>query len=89
MLTNRVLNAQEALDWGVVNQVVADADVLDAAEKLAQKLAQGPTQAYGQVKALLDRSFDHSLESQMELEARAIAGLVGESSTVKKGCMPS
>ena len=24
MLTNRVLNAQEALDWGVVNQVVAD-----------------------------------------------------------------
>ena len=55
MLTNRVLNAREALDWGVVNQVVADADVLDAAHKLAQKLAQGPTQAYGQVKALLDR----------------------------------
>ena len=77
MLTNRVLNAREALDWGVVNQVVADADVLDAAHKLAQKLAQGPTQAFGQVKALLDGSFDHSLESQMELEARAIAGLVG------------
>ena len=77
MLTNRVLNAQEALDWGVVNQVVADGDVLVAAQKLAAKLAQGPTQAYGQVKALLDGSFDHSLESQMELEARAIAALVG------------
>lgn len=77
MLTNRVLNAQEALDWGVVNQVVADEEVLDAAQQLAAKLAQGPTQAYGQVKALLDSSFDHSLESQMELEARAIAGLVG------------
>ena len=77
MLTNRVLNAQEALDWGVVNQVVADGEALPAAQKLAAKLAQGPTQAYGQVKALLDSSFDHSLESQMELEARAIAGLVG------------
>jgi 2-(1,2-epoxy-1,2-dihydrophenyl)acetyl-CoA isomerase len=77
MLTNRVLSAQEALDWGVVNQVVADGEALPAAQKLAAKLAQGPTQAYGQVKALLDSSFDHSLESQMELEARAIAGLVG------------
>ena len=71
-----MLNAQEALDWGVVNQVVADEELLDAAQQLAAKLAQGPTQAYGQV-ALLDSSFDHSLESQMELEARAIAGLVG------------
>ena len=79
MLTNRVLSAQEALDWGVVNQVVADGEALPAAQKLAAKLAQGPTQAYGQVKALLDSSFDHSLESQMELEARAIAGLVGSS----------
>ena len=61
----------------MVNQVVADEDVLPAAQKLAAKLAQGPTQAYGQVKALLDSSFDHSLESQMEFEARAIAELVG------------
>jgi len=77
MLTNRLLSAQEALDWSVVNQVVADGEALPAAQKLAAKLAQGPTQAYGQVKALLDSSFDHSLESQMELEARAIAALVG------------
>ena len=76
MLTNRVLTSAEALDWGVVNQVVADDAVLFSAQKLAAKLASGPTQAYGQVKVLLDGSFDHSLESQMELEARAIAGLV-------------
>ena len=76
MLTNRVLTSAEALDWGVVNQVVADDEVLPAAQKLAAKLASGPTRAYGQVKALLDGSFDQSLESQMELEARAIAGLV-------------
>jgi len=76
MLTNRVLSAAEALDWGVVNRVVADDQVLDEAQQLAAKLAQGPTQAYGQVKALLDGSFNQSLESQMELEARGIAAMI-------------
>ena len=76
MLTNRVLSAAQALDWGVVNEVVSDDVVLASAQKLAGKLASGPTQAFGQVKALLDGSLDQSLESQMELEARAIAGLV-------------
>ena len=73
MLTNRVLSAQEALDWGVVNEVVEPDELLTAAQKLAAKIASGPTQAFGQVKALLDGSFDHSLETQMELETRAIA----------------
>lgn len=77
MLTNRVLSAADALNWGVVNQVVSDEDVVPIAQKLATKLAAGPTQAYGCVKALLDCSFDHSLEAQMELEARAIAEMVG------------
>lgn len=76
MLTNRVLSAAEALDWGVVNEVVPKDQVLGAAQALAAKLANGPTKAFGQVKALLDGSFDHSLETQMELEARAIAELV-------------
>jgi|TARA_B110000971_G_scaffold221598_2_gene269405 2-(1,2-epoxy-1,2-dihydrophenyl)acetyl-CoA isomerase len=76
MLTNRLLNAEEALAWGVVNSVVEPSELAAAAQKLAAKIAAGPTQAFGQVKALLDGSFDHSLETQMELEARAIAGLV-------------
>jgi len=76
MLTNRVLNAAEALQWGVVNQVVADDQVLAESMQLAAELAAGPTQAFGQVKALLNASFDHSLESQMELEARAIAHMI-------------
>jgi len=76
MLTNRVLKAEEALDWGVVNQVVPDADLMQEAQRLANKLAHGPTQAFGQVKALLNSSFDQSLETQMELEARAIAHLI-------------
>ena len=76
MLTNRLLNASEALEWGVVNQVVADEDLMAEATKLAVRLAKGPTEAYGQVKALLNSSFDQSLETQMELEARAISHLI-------------
>jgi 2-(1,2-epoxy-1,2-dihydrophenyl)acetyl-CoA isomerase len=75
MLTNRVLKAREALDWGVVNQVVADGEALAAATALARTLAAGPTLAHGAIKQLLNGSFDQALESQMELEARAIAGL--------------
>ena len=76
MLTNRVLTAPEALDWGVVNQVVESGGALAAARVMAAGMAQGPTEAYAQVKRLLDSSFSQSLETQMELEARAIADQV-------------
>jgi 2-(1,2-epoxy-1,2-dihydrophenyl)acetyl-CoA isomerase len=75
MLTNRVLSAEEALDWGIVNQVVAEADLDETVGKLAAKIAAGPTLAYGQVKSLLNASFDNGLETQMELESRGIADM--------------
>jgi len=81
MLTNRVLKAPEALTWGIVNDVVPDAEVLDRATKLAGRLAAGPTLAFGAVKNLLNGSFDQTLESQMELEARSI----GEMSATADG----
>ena len=76
MLTNRVLSSAEALDWGVVNEVLPDDEVLPYANALARKLADGPTAAFGAVKFLLNGSFDQTLESQMELEARMIGDLV-------------
>ena len=76
MLTNRLLTAPEALDWGVVNQVVEGGGALAAARVMATGMAQGPTDAYAQVKRLLDSSFSQSLETQIELEARAIADQV-------------
>ena len=76
MLTNRLLTAPEALDWGVVNQVVEGGGALAAARVMATGMAQGPTEAYALVKRLLDSSFSQSLETQMELEARAIADQV-------------
>ena len=71
--TNRRLSAQEALDWQLVTRVVADADLVPEAIKIAEQLANGPTPAFGVVKKLLLTAFDHSLETQMEMEARGIA----------------
>jgi len=72
LLTNRVLSADEALAWGLVNQVVDDADVLTQALALATTFAAGPTESYATVKRLMDAS-DPGLESQMALEARTMA----------------
>ena len=77
MLTNRLLKAPEALDWNLVNQVVPDEELQAAAMKLAQQLANGPTDAFSTVKKLLLCSFDNSLETQMELEGRAISARAG------------
>ncbi len=75
MLTNRRLSAAEALEWGLINRVVPDGDLMEDAMKLARQLAAGPTLAYGQVKSLLHSSLAGTLETQMELEARGIAAM--------------
>jgi len=72
MLLNRTLTAPEALNWGLVNRVVPDATLLDAALALATQLAAGPTRAFGKVKRLVAQSMG-GLESQMVLEAETIA----------------
>lgn len=74
-LTNRSLTAQEALDWGLVNQVVPADQLMAEVTKLANKLAQGPTRAHGGIKKLLLMSPTDSLESQMERETRQIVEL--------------
>ena len=72
-LTNRVLSAREALDWGLITRVVPDAELRTAVETLAHELAAGPTLAIGGAKRLFHQSTWESLETQMELEAQAIA----------------
>ncbi|MEC9347073.1 MAG: enoyl-CoA hydratase-related protein [Pseudomonadota bacterium] len=73
MLTNRTLTAAEAMDWGLVDRVVADDKVLDEALKLAREFAGGPTLAYGRIKRLIHQSLNESLETQMENETVGIA----------------
>ena len=72
-LTNRPLTAREALDWGMITRVVPDAELAASVSALARELAQGPSKAFGAAKRLFHQSTWESLETQMELEAQAIA----------------
>lgn len=72
-MTNRVLSAKEALDWGLITRVLPDAEFKKGVDELARELAQGPSKAFGGAKRLFHQSTWESLETQMELEAQAIA----------------
>jgi 2-(1,2-epoxy-1,2-dihydrophenyl)acetyl-CoA isomerase len=71
-LTNRALDAEQALDWGLVNQVVEDDQLAATAAALAARLAAGPKGAFGAVKRLLAES-EPGLETQLGRESRSIA----------------
>ena len=74
-LTNRVLTAKEALEWGLVNQVVPDDQLMEEARKLAVQLANGPTVSLGAAKRLLHEGWNETLETQLEKESQSIAKL--------------
>jgi 2-(1,2-epoxy-1,2-dihydrophenyl)acetyl-CoA isomerase len=71
--TNRTLTAREAMEWGLVTRVHPDGEFAVGLAALARELADGPTLAFGRAKALFHQSTQESLETQMELEAQAIA----------------
>jgi 2-(1,2-epoxy-1,2-dihydrophenyl)acetyl-CoA isomerase len=76
LLLNRTLSAAEALSWGLVNEVLDDAGLLERALQLAEQLAHGPHSAYGATKRLLAHSLG-AFESQMVLESETIAAQAG------------
>ncbi len=73
VLLNRMLSAAEACEWGLVTEVVKDAELTSRTNEVATLLAAGPTQSFGAAKRLLDSSWGQPLETQMELESRAIS----------------
>src|SRR6266853_1838888 len=72
LLLNRSLTAAEALEWGLVNEVVADERLPERALEIAEQLAEGASGAYGATKRLIAHSLG-ALESQMVLESETIA----------------
>jgi 2-(1,2-epoxy-1,2-dihydrophenyl)acetyl-CoA isomerase len=68
LLGERVTAAQ-ALDWGLVNWVVPDEQLMPGAEELAERLSRGPTRSYASSKQALNRSIYGDLGAQLDLEA--------------------
>ena len=61
--------APQAHEWGLVNSVHADDDLFGDAERLAARLAAGPTRSYAGAKRALNASLYPHLETQFDLEA--------------------
>jgi enoyl-CoA hydratase/carnithine racemase len=70
------IDAETADRYGLVSELVPD-DGLDAAvDRLARRLADGPSLAYAQTKALITRELDMPLAGAMELDAMTQALLM-------------
>lgn len=72
VLQDRMLSAQEALDWGIAAEVVPDDEVTARAEVIARSWIDGAPAAYGQAKRLIRARPDRSLAEQLGDEARTI-----------------
>lgn len=73
LLMNETLDAAAALDLGLVDEVVPVDGLLERAETIARQLAAGPTRAFGEMRRLLMTVDDQPMETQLELEAQALA----------------
>jgi 2-(1,2-epoxy-1,2-dihydrophenyl)acetyl-CoA isomerase len=82
--TNEPVTAQQASDWGLVNQVVPDDELMGVAGELALKLAKGPTRAYGLSKRAIRHASLAQLQSALEYEAE-LQEIAGRTEDHKEG----
>ncbi|MBT35099.1 MAG: enoyl-CoA hydratase [Rickettsiales bacterium] len=84
MITNRRFLPDEALNIGMIDQIVSHDELAKVSKDTAINLANGATKAYGAVKSLLAETFSSSLESHLEQEARQL-NIRAQSSDGKEG----
>jgi enoyl-CoA hydratase/carnithine racemase len=75
VFTGRFVGAAEALAIGLVDRVVPDADVYQAARDLVDRYAGGPAIALRAAKQAIDEGLDVDLDSGLEIERLNFAGL--------------
>ena len=82
--TNQPITAAQALEWGMVNQIVSENALKEVAGKLATSLAAGPTGAYGLTKRLFNKSMLPNLEEVLEFEGE-LQEIAGKGEEHRKG----
>jgi 2-(1,2-epoxy-1,2-dihydrophenyl)acetyl-CoA isomerase len=65
------VSAARALDWGLINQVVPDAELTPTVSELATRFVAGPPGSYGAIKRTLNAKLYDGFAEQLELEAVA------------------
>jgi enoyl-CoA hydratase len=68
ILGGRILDANEALEWGLINAVAQPADLAYQVEEMAKKLAQGGRTALFQAKRCINHAFDLDINRGLEYE---------------------
>jgi enoyl-CoA hydratase/carnithine racemase len=76
LMTGRALEAQEALEWGLVNRVAPEAKVLATAEALCFQIAENAPLAVGLSKRIIDQGDGLDKASQMAIERWAQSQLL-------------
>lgn len=71
------VNATEALRLGLCNRVVPLNELQSETRKLVERLANGPTQAYGHLRRLIRRSLETDLSQQLDAEADSFRQAAG------------
>jgi len=66
--SNQPITASQALEWGMVNQLVSTSDLMAKTAKIASGLAAGPIGAYGLTKRLFNKSVLSNLEEVLDFE---------------------
>ena len=82
MLGERVA-ATQALDWGLINRVVPDADLATETSALATRLASGPTRSYAAAKRQVNNWVYSRMAEQLELEAQIQQEMAGSEDFVE------
>jgi 2-(1,2-epoxy-1,2-dihydrophenyl)acetyl-CoA isomerase len=78
------IDAEQALQMGLVWQVVPDEDLQQTAHAIAARLATMPTRAYGMIKEAMNQSLQNDLPIQLEVEAR-LQSLAGQTEDFREG----
>lgn len=78
------ITAQQASDWGLIWEAVADETFEDYWHARARSLSTGPTVAFSHLKEAMRASFDNTLEEQFALEAR-LQGACGQTRDFQEG----
>jgi len=71
------LPAETALEWGMINRVYADDQLMPEAFKLAEALAGGPTEALRLIRQAYWKSIDNTYEGQLNVLYRRKEGDYG------------
>src|SRR5215211_6103 len=70
LFTGDLVDAQAAAEMGMINSVTPDQELMNKVMSMAEKLAQAPTAAIGEIKMLLEASAGNDMRSQLDLERR-------------------